>query len=247
MASIERTAYPRFKRSPSTRELDALYTPSDEELIFAQAFTRGAQPRFGLLFLLKSFQHLGYFLLIEEIPSAIVQHVRLGIGMDTEVSPVYVELHTLYRNHQAIRKLLGVSAWNEDGLRVASEAMSAAADVMDNPADLINVAIEELVRQRIELPTFSTLDRLSRRIRALINGRFFAAVLEQLSETERGQQRSVLFLHVCGCTRSPQHLRYRFVILPSACRRGSVASKGSALPEASAADIEAGVQEHCSR
>ena len=41
--------------------------------------------------------------------------------------------------------------------------------------------------------------------------------------------------------------RYRFVILPSACRRGSVASKGSAPPEASAADIEAGVQEHCSR
>lgn len=198
MASIERTAYPRFKRSPSTRELDALYTPSDEELTFAQAFTRGAQPRFGLLLLLKSFQHLGYFLSIEEIPSAIVQHVRLVIGMDTEVSPVYVELRTLYRHHQAIRKLLGVSAWDEDGLRVASEAMSAAAaaDVMDNPADLINVAIEELVRQRIELPAFSTLDRLSRRIRALVNGRFFAAVMERLSETERGQQRSVLFLHV---------------------------------------------------
>ncbi|CAG0980823.1 hypothetical protein BURK2_01830 [Burkholderiales bacterium] len=196
MASIEHTTYPRFKRSPSARELDALYTPSDEELTFAQAFTRGAQPRFGLLLLLKSFQRLGYFLSIEEIPSAIVQHVRLAIGMDTEVSPVYVELRTLYRHHQAIRKLLGVSAWDEDGLRVASEAMSAAADVMDNPVDLINVAIEELVRQRIELPAFSTLGRLSRRIRTLVNGRFFAAVMKRLSETERGQQRSVLFLHV---------------------------------------------------
>ena len=50
-------------------------------------------------------------------------------------------------------------AYGEDGLRVASVAMPTAAEVMDNPADLINVAIEELVRQRIELPADSTLDR----------------------------------------------------------------------------------------
>ena len=77
-------------------------------------------------------------------------------------------------------------------MRVASEAMSAAAEVMDNPTDLINVAIEELVRQRIKLPTFSTLDRLSRRIRALVNGSFFAAVMERLSEAERGQLDALL-------------------------------------------------------
>jgi hypothetical protein len=70
--------------------------------------------------------------------------------------------------------------------------MSAAAEVMDNPADLINVAIEELVRQRIELPAFSTFDRMSRRIRTLVNGRFFAAVMERLSETEREQLDALL-------------------------------------------------------
>ncbi|TBR12685.1 MAG: DUF4158 domain-containing protein [Rugosibacter sp.] len=57
MASIEHTAYPRFKRSPSARELEALYTPTSDELSFA----RKAQPRFGLLLLLKAFQRLGYF------------------------------------------------------------------------------------------------------------------------------------------------------------------------------------------
>jgi hypothetical protein len=29
---------------------------------------------------------------------------------------------------------------------------------MDHPADLLNVAIEELVKERYELPAFSTLD-----------------------------------------------------------------------------------------
>ena len=56
MASIERTAYPRFKRNPLAKELDALYTPTNDELSFARALARKAQSRFGLLLLLKSFQ-----------------------------------------------------------------------------------------------------------------------------------------------------------------------------------------------
>ena len=67
MASIERTAYPRFKRNPLAKELDALYTPTDDELSFARALARKAQSRFGLLLLLKSFQRLGYFPALEDI------------------------------------------------------------------------------------------------------------------------------------------------------------------------------------
>lgn len=140
MASIERTAYPRFKRGPTARELETLYTPTADELSFAHSVARKAQPRFGLLLLLKSFQRLGYFPAVDEIPIPILQHIRTATGIDAETSPVYAELRTLYRHHQAIRERLGVSAWGEEGLRVASEAMATAAEVMDNPADLINGA-----------------------------------------------------------------------------------------------------------
>lgn len=34
MASIERTAYPQFKRNPVVRELVVAYTPTDPELAF---------------------------------------------------------------------------------------------------------------------------------------------------------------------------------------------------------------------
>ena len=41
MASIERTAYPRFKRRPSAQELTEVYTPSAEELVFHARGERG--------------------------------------------------------------------------------------------------------------------------------------------------------------------------------------------------------------
>lgn len=108
MASIERTAYPRFKRIPSARELESLYTLTTDELGFARSIARKALPQFGLLLLLKAFQRLGYFPAVDEIPAAIVQYVRAAAGIDPETSPVYVEPRTLYRHHQAIRERLGV-------------------------------------------------------------------------------------------------------------------------------------------
>ena len=53
---------------------------------------------------------------------------------------------------------------------------------MDNPADLINAAIDELVKQRYEMPAFSTLDRLVGRIRALVYGRIFRRVAMLITE-----------------------------------------------------------------
>jgi len=44
MASIERTAYPRFKRHLSTRELETLYTPTPQEIAFARETARGSAP-----------------------------------------------------------------------------------------------------------------------------------------------------------------------------------------------------------
>ena len=58
------------------------------------------------------------------------------------------------------------------------------AEVLDHPADLINVAIEELVKERYELPAFSTLDRLIAHIRAMINNRLFLRVSGALEITE---------------------------------------------------------------
>lgn len=69
--------------------------------------------------------------------------------------------------------------------RLIAIAMAQAAEVMDYPADLINVAIEELVKERYELPAFSTLDRLARHIRSLTNTHLFQRLSAVMSTAEQ--------------------------------------------------------------
>jgi hypothetical protein len=52
MASIERTAYPRFKPSLTAHELQTLYGPTDDERAFIATHARGDAQQLTLLTLL---------------------------------------------------------------------------------------------------------------------------------------------------------------------------------------------------
>ena len=55
MASIERTAYPRFPRTLTLKDLQASFTPRPEEIEWAQRNSRTLERRLALLVLLKCF------------------------------------------------------------------------------------------------------------------------------------------------------------------------------------------------
>ncbi|WP_442811275.1 DUF4158 domain-containing protein [Streptosporangium sp. NBC_01756] len=61
MASIDRTAYPRFTRAVSARELAEVFTPSADEVEWARGKAHDDQPLLALLVWLKAYQRLGYF------------------------------------------------------------------------------------------------------------------------------------------------------------------------------------------
>jgi len=61
MASIERTAYPRYNRFLTPQEIQTQYTLTDDERAWLQTITRGDNPTLCGALLLKAFQHLGYF------------------------------------------------------------------------------------------------------------------------------------------------------------------------------------------
>ncbi|MDA1775092.1 Tn3 family transposase [Bacillus cereus] len=84
-----------------------------------------------------------------------------------------------------MRQYLQVSTFGKDALHVATKAIYKAAYVMDHPPDLINVAIEELIKGHYELPAFSTLDRLVRRVRTLVNNQLCHTVMNRLSNQEK--------------------------------------------------------------
>jgi hypothetical protein len=77
---------------------------------------------------------------------------------------------------QLVRKRLGVAHDPERARAVAADAIRAVAEVKNNPADLINVALEMLVKASLELPAFSTLDDMAGRIRREVNTAIFARI-----------------------------------------------------------------------
>ena len=76
MTSIDRTAYPRFKRMITTRELAGSFTPSNEEIEWARDMTLSDPHLLALTVWLKSYQRLGYFPKLDEVPQVVVEHVR---------------------------------------------------------------------------------------------------------------------------------------------------------------------------
>ncbi|MFE2872399.1 DUF4158 domain-containing protein [Embleya sp. NPDC059259] len=187
MASIDRTAYPRFKRVVPARELAEAFTPTAEEVSWADARTQTQANGLSLLVLLKSYQRLGYFPKLPDVPPVVVDHVRGVLGLGAEVLAGHDAERTLSRHRELVREFLGVTYEPAKVAAIAEEAVRKAVATKDNPADLINVALEELVRARCELPGFSTLDRMVTAVRTEFNTGLFAAVAGRLDHADRAR------------------------------------------------------------
>ncbi|WP_034301970.1 Tn3 family transposase [Herbaspirillum sp. RV1423] len=163
MASIERTAYPRFPRTLTLKDLQVSFSPRPEETEWAQGFSRSPDRRLALLVLLKCFQFLRHFPALETIPAEVVEHVSATLAMPPAQQIAYPAAHTaLYRHHKAIRTLLGVKPYTDAQTRnLAISLAQQAAGVVETRTDIINITIEELVRLGYELPAFRTLDEIA--------------------------------------------------------------------------------------
>ena len=75
MTVMQRTAYPRFKRILSAKDLVEVYTPTPQERFLAHRSTKGSLAEFGFLVLLKTYQRLGRFIPISEVPFSIRDHI----------------------------------------------------------------------------------------------------------------------------------------------------------------------------
>lgn len=185
VASIERTAYPRFGRVISTGELSEAFTPTAGELSWARRRTQSDANLLALVVLLKCYQRLGYFPKLAEVPEPVVAHVRESAGLADDVIAVHEAGRTLWRHRDFVRAWVGVVYEPARAREVAEAAIRAAVPTKDDPADLINVALEELVRARCELPGFSTLDKMAASIRTEHNLALYATVAARLDAAKR--------------------------------------------------------------
>ena len=77
----------------------------------------------------------------------------------------------------------------------------------NHPPDLINVALELLVKESLELPGYSTLDEMATRIRHEVNTAIFARIVGRMTETERAGVDALL--HVGGPSHRSGHYRLK--------------------------------------
>jgi TnpA family transposase len=91
----------------------------------------------------------------------------------------------LYRYQAAVRAHLGVQPYDEAAERLVVDTTMEAAETMSDPADLINRAVEALESAAIDVPAFSTLDRLVNSTRTTVHGKMYARVTERLTAEHR--------------------------------------------------------------
>ena len=206
MAGIGDTAYPQLKTAPSAKELADVYTPNFVELVWAEKRTREPAPRVGLLALLKTFQRLGYFVSLADVPVCLLEHIAQSAGYNSVPAELFrYDASSVRRRHMLlIRDYSTVKAWGEDAESAMEKASRDAARTLEDIPDIINFILEQLVRQRFELPAFSTLLRAAQPARALVNREYQSLVCDRLDAAAR-ERLAILLTRVDDETKSPWH------------------------------------------
>jgi hypothetical protein len=182
MPRLQDTAYPRLKSVLAARDLAVAFTPTADELVLARRASKGPVAQLGFLVLLKLFQRLGRPEPVAEAPSLIVEHVAhvAGIHPSSLTLEGYDRSGTRRRHLVVIRDHLGVRPYGHAAQHAMIRALAEAASTKYEFEDLINVAIEQLVRQQFELPAFDTLNRAARRVRATLTRALYQRVFHAL-------------------------------------------------------------------
>lgn len=188
MASIQETAYPRLKLPLSRKVLRDSFTPTSQEIQFAQKHCRQIWAQICLLSFLKTYQHLGYFLMWKQIPEPVISSAAQSLGylfLPDDIPDNYDQSGNKYRHIRLIRKYLQVKPISSQTYSSLQTVARKAALTKEYLVDIINVMIEELIKQRFELPAFSRFTRLAGAARQEVNRQFCEQISEALTDDQK--------------------------------------------------------------
>jgi len=167
-----------------------IYTPTTSEIELAEQVAKGQTAKLCFLVLLKTFQRLGYFMMLRDVPLQIVTHIAHALPLfhgesSSDDLERYDNSGTRRRHVPLIREHTGVKPFDGEALDLLTTYCRAAAQTKEELADIINVGIEELVHAGRELPGFTTLHEEAQRGRAEVNRAIYQRVGETLGDAGR--------------------------------------------------------------
>ncbi|WP_424922611.1 DUF4158 domain-containing protein [Streptomyces sp. wa53] len=184
MTSIERTAYPRFKRLITAHELHLFFSPTRDEIRWAADATDGDEHLLALLLMLKSYQRMGCFPALEDVPEQVVEFVRRQVELPEGMLPLYRAERTAKHHRGLVRKKAGVKYDQGEARRIVERSIRREAAAKNRPADLINIALEKIVEAGLELPGFSTFDKMASKIRTEVNASIRESIHDRMSPVQ---------------------------------------------------------------
>lgn len=196
MVDIYETAYPRFKSSLTPEEVKSTYTPTVEERLFAKNNTYNNSNYIYFLIMLKSIQRLGYFPMVKDIPAPIISFIK-SFGK----SKLYVKI--LYdidnstnrlRCLDRIREYLKIKSIGNLTTKAMELAARKAAITKQELPDIVNIMIEELIRQNFELPGFTTIHRIAQTIKNQVNDEYYSNISNTLTQEQISQLDTLLIV-----------------------------------------------------
>jgi len=179
-----RVIYPELPNPLTPGDLHQLFRPSFDERQWAPTIARTLSSQVALLVQLKIFQTLGRFLGAADVPLAAIEHVATRMGVESG-STLNFPKRTLYRHRPAILERLKVVSWGTQARALAQATMRKTAQARTDPADIINSAIDALIRHGFELPALATLRRLAGTAHSNINAAQWNDVCGRLSSEQR--------------------------------------------------------------
>jgi TnpA family transposase len=136
----------------------------------------------------------------------------------------YDESGTRRRHIPVIREFLKVKPFDGQARTLVGAAVRDAAQAKEDLADLINISIEELVRNRFELPGFTTLLKEARRGRSDVHRVFYRRVAQALGDDGRDHLDRILKVDDPG-GRSPWNTIREFSGRPTLTHLGELVDR----------------------
>lgn len=189
------TAYPVLNSRFSAKTLRETYTPTLEELALISRFHK-PMLKIGFLLHLKLYQRLGYVMVLDQVPKALVRHISKFIPhvltLDDEQLIAYDHSASKHRHIQQIRSYLGTKVLSEADRAWLVQIAEKAAETKDIVEDIVNVMLEELVHHSFELPGLTVLMQIARQARTKVNEQCYLTITQQLSDADKARIDEVL-------------------------------------------------------
>jgi TnpA family transposase len=186
MVAIHETAYPRLKPSFTPKELIEVFLPTDEELLFIKKNTRKSSPaiQLGFLLTLKYYQYIGRPILVRKIQPQVQRYIESYLGLDNINLVEHYTNQNRIRHIKRIRDFLGIKSDKSLRKEHIKKAALKASEQKTDLADIINHMLEEVIKDRFELPVFSKFVRLAKAARSVVNNGYYSAIFDKLTKEQ---------------------------------------------------------------